>query len=214
VSYNESQQPRFSQAIARLHDVKGNPAPQITPEINHSIQLDQTSFSYELEALLGRRNCFVAVSAPAIAAVSAGLIIKPAQNTLIVITGLAIEKAVAGSIQVQLASASLGFSGTFATSFAFFRDSRWGDPQIARPSSSIGTHLTGGLPLATQFRRVFIPANSFTVIPIVPGIVIAQEAANQPNIFGVFNETLNEAMEVYVDFYERQVGVSELKLPQ
>lgn len=214
MSYNESQQPRFSQAIARFHDVKGNPAPQITPEINHSIQLDQTSFTYELEALTGRRNCFVSVAPPAIAGVSAGLILTPAVNTIIVIIGLAIEKAVAGFVQAQFASASLGFVGTFANSFAFFRDSRFGDPQIARPSASVLTHLTGVLPLATQFRRAFIPANSFTTIPILPGIVLANDAPNTPNRFGVFNETLSETLEVYIDFYERPVSASELRLPQ
>ena len=65
MAYNESQQPRFSQAIARLHDVKGNPAPQITPEIGHGVTLDQVSFGYELEVLTGRRNCFAGISAPA-----------------------------------------------------------------------------------------------------------------------------------------------------
>ena len=214
MAYNESQQPRFAQAVARLHDIKGNPAPQVTPEIGHNVELDQVSFSYELEALTGRRNCFVSVAPPAIAGVSAGLVVRPAQNTLIVVTGLAIEKAVAGFIQVQFASASLGFVGTFATSVAFFRDSRWGDPQTARPSVSVFTHLTGALPLATQFRRVFIPVNTFTPIPINPGIVMANDLPTVLNSFGVFNETLNEAMEVYVDFYERQVSVSELKLPQ
>lgn len=216
MAYNESQQPRFAQAVARLHDVKGNPAPQITPEINHEIGLDQVSFSYELEALTGRRNCFCGITAPAIAAVSSGVRLAPGNNTIFVVTGVQVNKATAGFVSVQVADATSAFTGTWAGSFCFFRDTRFGLLASARPFTVANTHLTGGLPAGSSvLKRVQVAAGIWTSIPIVPGYVIAQTV--QPTInaqFGVFNETLNEALDVMIDFYERAAVQSELVLPQ
>lgn len=215
MAYNESQQPRFAQAVARLHDIKGNPAPQITPEIGHNVELDQVSFSYELEALVGRRNCFAGITAPAGGAgVSSGVILIPGQNTLMVVTGVQVQKATAGFASIQIADPTTGFGGTTAASVAFFRDFRFGIPTTARPFTQAVTRLTGGLATGFVMKRVQLLANVWTQIPITPGLVISQPLASIFNRFGVFNETLNEAMDVMIDFYERSVVQSELVLPQ
>lgn len=216
MAYNESQQPRFAQAVARLHDVKGNPAPQITPEIGHGVTLEQTDFATELAVLTGRRNIFVGVTAPAIAAVSTGVLIQPSPNSIVVVTGVQVQKATAGFASVQVSDSSMGIVGTFATSFAFFRDTRLGLLLTGRPGIRVFTHLTGALPAAAVLKRVQLAANVWTQIPITPGYVmhIAGAGIIPLPLFGVFNETLNEAMDVMIDCYERHASPSELTLPQ
>src|SRR5437667_7241097 len=161
MAYNESNAPRFAQAVARMHDIKGNPAPQVTPEISHSVTLEQVSFGYELEILTGRRNCFAGITAPAIAAVSSGVLLQvpTGANFIAVVTGVQVQKAVAGFVSIQFDNVAP--AGTYATSFAFFRDMRMGPTGSARPSTQALTHLTGGLPGGVVLKRVFLPANTF-----------------------------------------------------
>lgn len=215
MAYNESQQPRFSQSIARLHDVKGNPAPQITPEISHGVTLEQTDFATELAALIGRRNCFAGITAPAAGAgISSGAILVPGQNIICVITGVQVNKATAGFVSVQLSDVGFPFGGTTLASFTFFRDSRLGPMLTARPATTAATRATGALPAAVVVKRVQVAAGIWTQVPIAPGIVIVNPLATALNRFGVFNETLNEAVDVMVDFYERVASPSEIVLPQ
>jgi len=224
--FNESLEARFAGAIARLHGMKGpgSPAPQVSPEIAHAIQLEQTSFTWELEALIGRRNLFVAVTAPAIAAVSAGIRLIPPGNGILVVTGVQVNKPTAGFVQVLIDDFNAApFGGTYAASVVFFRDTRWGNSQTARPGTQAATHLTGGLPVGPPaVKRVGVAANTFTQIPISPAIVLANpspgavfvQGSFRPAIFGVFSETLNETLDVMVDCYERGLSPAELQLPQ
>jgi len=216
MAFNESQSPRFAQAVARLHDVKGNPAPQITPEINHGVTLEQVSFGYEFEALVSRRNIFVGITGQAQGAgISSGVVIQPPtgnNSTILVVTGVQVNKATAGFVQCQVADGSFG--GTFAPSFTFFRDRRFGAFASARPSTRAFTHLTGGLPTGNTVKRVQVLAGVWTQIPITPGLVIVNPDTTNFAGFGVFNETLNEALDVMIDCYERAISVSELNLPQ
>lgn len=217
--FNESLEARFAGAIARLHGMKGpgSPAPQVSPEITHAVQLEQTSFTWELEALIGRRNLFVGITGPAIAGVSAGVRILPPTNGICVITGIQVNKPTAGIIQVQLDDFG-GFGGTFAASFIFFRDTRLGNSQTARPGSKAATRLTGGLPGGTIIKAVQVAANVWTQIPIQPALVISNPspggAASGGASMGVFNATLAETLDVMIDCYERALSPAELQLPQ
>lgn len=213
MAYNETQAARFPQGIARLHDVKGNPAPQITPEISHGVTVDQVSTAWELEPLFGRRNCFAGITAPAIAAVSAGVMLQAGPNMCFVVTGVQVQKAVAGQVSIQIENFTFA-GGTFSASFAFYRDTRFGPFVSARTMTKPFTHLTGGLPASPVVKRVNVPANTLVQIPITPGLVIVPISGSPTPVFGVFNETLNEAMDVMIDFYERPLSPSELILPQ
>ena len=216
--FNESLEPRFSQAIGRLHGIKGNPAPQVTPEIAHGVTLEQTSFSYELEALTQRRNAFAGITAVAGAGVAGGVLLQlSTPGVVLVVIGVQVNKPTAGFISVQIDDAVP--SGTFTASLNFYRDNRWGRFATARPATKAFTHQTGALPTSVVVKRVQVAANAWTQIPILPGIVltplVAPAAGVAPNVnFGVFDETLAETIDVMVDFYERPISPQEANLAQ
>lgn len=191
-------QSRYIEGLSRL---TGEESPEVIPP---GLILEDASNHDELAFLKRERICFAGITAPAIAAVSAGVVLQQQVNGLFVVTGVQVQKAVAGQVSIQVENGS-NFSGTLAASFAFFRDTRWGPFATARPFAKAFTHLTGGLPASNVLKRVFVPANTWVQIPLL--VVMAGVT---PNVFGVFNETLNEAMDVMIDFYEREVRPEEL----
>ena len=220
--FNESLEARFNGAIARMHGMKGPgaPAPQVSPEISHAIQLAQTNIADDLDALVGVRNLIISVAAPAIAAVAAGLRVTPPRGGLLVITGVEVSKVTAGFIGFgydDVFAGGISFNGTFSPSIAQFRDSRLGKSQTATPGTKVETHLTGAFPtIPAQIRRAWVQANTELYIPIRPGLVMASgpSGSNINAVFGIFNETLNEQLIVQLDAYERTLSPAELQLPQ
>jgi len=214
--FNESNQARFSLGIARLHDIKGNPAPQVAPELAHGIELEQGNFATELDALVGRRNAYTAVSLPAVGVgISSGLVLSLSQfGILVVVTGIQVNKPTAGNVFVGLSDTG-AFPGTFAASFGFYRDSRWGPVLSTKPAVPVLTHATGGVPVTGGFKRVAVQAGVFTDVLFKPALVLLRLPTNPAAVqFGVFNETLNETMDVMIDWYERAASPSEIILAQ
>lgn len=213
--FNESNQGRFNQFIARLHDIKGNPAPQVEPEIGHNVQIAGTNIGHELDAVVGVRNCFAGITAPARGVgVGSGVVLQPGSGSIVVVTGIQFNKATAGFVSVQVTDLTAVFGVTLAASFCFFRDNRLGPYSAARPSTAALTQLTGVLPSGNVFKRIEQPvAGAFTSVEFKPGLVLVQSTPAKV-AFGVFNETLNEAIDVMIDFYERAASPSELVLPQ
>lgn len=213
--FNESNQGRFNQLIARLHDIKGNPAPQVEPEIGHNVQIAATNIDHSLDALVGLRNCFAAVTGPAQGVgISSGVDLNAASATIVQIYGVQVNKATAGFVSVQYDDIG-SFTGTFsAVNGTFFRDTRFGKVGAAKPATKAFVRATGGLPASTVFKRVQVAAGLWTPIPFNPAFVIAWAPGTPQIQFGVFNETLNEALDVMIDFSERAASPSELALPQ
>jgi len=212
MAYNESQQPRFSQAIARLHDVKGNPAPQITPEIGHSITLEQTPNQLDLVVLTGRRPCWAGVTCVAGAGVSAALVLRVAPNVILTIERIQVNKPTGGFVSVQVQDTGIA---SLTASVAFFRDRRLGLYANNRPSTLPFTKQTGGLAGGNVYKRAQILANVCTDIGS-NGLVLVRDQGPAAQIvdFSVSNETLAETFDVMVEFNERPASISELVLPQ
>lgn len=198
-------QSRYIEAIARL---TGEENVEVIPP---GILLEDFSNHDELSFLKRERLCFAGITANAGGAgVSSGVVLRaPANNAVLVITGAFVQKATAGFASAQVIDT--GF-GNLVASFAFFRDNRWGPYATARPTTKPFTHTTvGGLPAGNVVRRVQLAAGIFTDLKL-PTLILADPNNAGGIQFGVFNETLNEAMDVMIDFYEREARPEELIL--
>jgi len=124
--FNESLEGRYNQLIQRLHNHKGSPpAPQISPEIDHSIVLenDRPEHLYLAQTELWIANKDVVANATHVS--TCGIRNPAGSGILVVITGCVIENPQGLGITVDLKS----FTGpSTASTFGstFFRDSRRG----------------------------------------------------------------------------------------
>jgi hypothetical protein len=200
-------QSRYAELVQRLTGGE----PDLVPP---GLQLEDASDHEELAFLKRERLCYLAASLLAQGAgIASGVQLRPTQvstdlpKILTVITGVQLQKAVPGNVSIQTADPT-GFGGSFTTiqGNTFLRDERWGAFATARPTTRAYLHATGGLPAQNLFKRVFLPANTFVNVPLVQPLIFVT------GLFGVFNETLNEAMDVMIDWYEREARPEELTL--
>jgi len=201
-------QSRYIELITRLTGLEGRP--DLVPP---GLVLEDASNHDELAFLKRERICFAAVGVQPAVGVSSGLVITPAANTLTIVTAISVSKATAGFVQILLSDAN-EFTNLVA-SFGFFRDTRSGLLAVARPSTLVSVHSTaGGLPVSPGYRRVGVAANITTFVPISPIVLKGTVGIINVNAvrLGVFNETLNEQLDVGVDWYERGVEPEELVL--
>jgi hypothetical protein len=201
-------QSRYAELVQRLTGGE----PDLVPP---GLQLEDASDHEELAFLKRERLCWLAASLLAQGVgIASGVMLRPTQiqtdpaKILTVITGVQLQKAVAGNVSLQTADTSTAFGGSFTTiqGNTFLRDDRWGLTATTRTSTRAFLHATGGLPAQNLFKRVFLPANTFVAVPFVHPLILTT------GVFGVFNETANEALDVMIDWYEREARPEELTL--
>lgn len=204
---------RYDELIARLSGHGGSPAYVV------NIENDPPELAILKKAKLAFTSVQVAAGG---AANASGLVVQGVQGVLTVITAINIFKATAGTISISLwptlAPGPVILSG-LTQSFAFFREARFGvnttNSTATRVFTKANTPFIGTADLGVGYRRLPVLANTFTPIPISPIVLTSLTAGPAAGAVGqvsVYNETLNEAITVMVDFYERAARIEELQV--